>query len=90
MIERIAELVNEAQDAIAAASSTAELEQLRVRYVGRKAELPNMLRGIGSLPPAGARADGQGRERRPPVDRGADRRACEGAVRRRARAAPRR
>jgi len=28
-----------------------ELEQLRVRYVGRKAELPNMLRGIAQLAP---------------------------------------
>jgi phenylalanyl-tRNA synthetase alpha chain len=51
MIERIAELRAEAEAAIAGAASSAELEQLRVRFVGRKAELPNMLRAIGSLPP---------------------------------------
>jgi phenylalanyl-tRNA synthetase alpha chain len=51
MIERIAELRAEAESAIARADSSAELEQLRVRFVGRKAELPNMLRGIAQLPP---------------------------------------
>jgi phenylalanyl-tRNA synthetase alpha chain len=50
MIERIAQLRAQAEAAIAGASSSAELEQLRVRFVGRKAELPNMLRAIGSLP----------------------------------------
>ncbi len=51
MIERIAELQAEAQAAIAAASTSAELEQQRVRYLGRKAELPNALRTIADLPP---------------------------------------
>ena len=51
MIDRIAELKQEAQDAIAAAGGSAELEELRVRYLGRKAELPNVLRGIAELPP---------------------------------------
>jgi len=51
MIERIAELRAEAQTAIAAASTSAELEQQRVRYLGRKAELPNTLRTISELPP---------------------------------------
>ncbi len=51
MIERIDELRAEAQEAIAGASTSAVLEELRVRYVGRKAELPNMLRGISQLPP---------------------------------------
>jgi phenylalanyl-tRNA synthetase alpha chain len=41
----------EAEAAIAAASSTAELEELRVRYLGRKAELTSTLRSIGELPP---------------------------------------
>jgi phenylalanyl-tRNA synthetase alpha chain len=50
MIERIAELRAEAQDAIAAAGSSDELEQLRVRYLGRKAELPQLLRGVAELP----------------------------------------
>ncbi len=51
MIDRIAELRDEAQAAIAAATGSAQLEELRVRYLGRKAELPNVLRGIAQLPP---------------------------------------
>jgi len=51
MIDRIAELRDEAETAIAGASGSAELEELRVRYLGRKAELPNVLRGIAQLPP---------------------------------------
>ena len=50
MIDRIAELRSEAEAAIAAASSVGELEELRVRYLGRKAELPNLLRGVRDLP----------------------------------------
>jgi len=52
MIERIAELRAEAQAAIEGASTTTELEELRVRYLGRKAQLPNILRGIAQLQPA--------------------------------------
>jgi phenylalanyl-tRNA synthetase alpha chain len=51
MIDRIGELQGEAEAAIAAAGSSAELEELRVRYLGRKAELPQMLRGVASLAP---------------------------------------
>ena len=51
MIERIDSLRAEAETAIAAAASTAELEELRVRFLGRKAELPNLLRGVAELPP---------------------------------------
>src|ERR1700677_4702794 len=50
MIDRIQELQGEAENAIAAAGSSAELEELRVRYLGRKAELPQMLRGVAQLP----------------------------------------
>ncbi len=34
-----------------AADSSAALEELRVRYLGRKAELTTILRGIADLPP---------------------------------------
>jgi phenylalanyl-tRNA synthetase alpha chain len=51
MIERIDQLRSEAEAAITAAPSTAALEELRVRYLGRKAELPNLLRGVAELPP---------------------------------------
>ncbi len=52
MLERIEEIRGEAAAAIAAASSSAELEELRVRYLGRKAELTTILRGISELPEA--------------------------------------
>ncbi|HEX8121059.1 MAG TPA: phenylalanine--tRNA ligase subunit alpha [Solirubrobacteraceae bacterium] len=48
---RIPELRAEAEQAIGAAADTAALEELRVRYLGRKAELPNLLRGVAGLPP---------------------------------------
>src|SRR6476661_288281 len=41
----------EAEAAIGAASSSAELEELRVRYLGRRSELTQTLRSIGELPP---------------------------------------
>jgi len=44
-------LRTEAEGAIAAAGSAAELEELRVRYLGRKSELTSTLRSIGELPP---------------------------------------
>src|ERR671924_921625 len=72
MIERIAELRAEGEAAIAKASGTDALEQARVRFLGRKAELPNMLRGVAQLPP----------EERGAVGRAANeaRRALEAAV----------
>ncbi|MFL5908050.1 MAG: phenylalanine--tRNA ligase subunit alpha, partial [Solirubrobacterales bacterium] len=48
--ERIEEIRKEASAAIGVAGSTDELEQLRVRYLGRKAELTQILRGISDLP----------------------------------------
>ena len=63
---RIGELRRDAEAAIGAASDVTELEELRVRYLGRKAELTGILRGIGVLPaeqrgPVGA-AGNQARE----------------------------
>ncbi|HEY2397872.1 MAG TPA: phenylalanine--tRNA ligase subunit alpha [Solirubrobacteraceae bacterium] len=52
MIERIAELRAEGESQIAAAATSDALEELRVRYLGRKAELPQMLRGVAELEPA--------------------------------------
>jgi phenylalanyl-tRNA synthetase alpha chain len=45
------QLRSEAEAAIAAAGSSAELEELRVRYLGRKAGLTQALRSIVELPP---------------------------------------
>lgn len=51
MLERIEKIRGEAAAAIEAAGSSAELEELRVRHLGRKAELTGILRGIAELPP---------------------------------------
>ncbi len=51
MLERIEELRARAGADIAAATTGAELEEARVRHLGRKAELPNLLRGVAELPP---------------------------------------
>src|SRR2546423_11871386 len=76
MLERIAKLRDEAEAAIASAGSGAELEELRVRHLGRKAELPNLLRGVRELPP----------EERGPVGQAANqaRQALEELIERRA------
>jgi len=50
MLDRIEEIRDEATAAIEAAAGTAELEELRVRYLGRKAEMTTILRGIAELP----------------------------------------
>jgi phenylalanyl-tRNA synthetase alpha chain len=52
MNERISELRAEGEAAIAGAAGTGELEEVRVRFLGRKAELPNLLRGVAQLDPA--------------------------------------
>jgi phenylalanyl-tRNA synthetase alpha chain len=59
MLDRIAQLRSEGEAAVAAASTTAELEELRVRFLGRKAELPQLLRGVRDLPAQERGAVGQ-------------------------------
>ena len=49
--DRIDELRAEAEQALASAGSADEVEHVRVQYLGRKAELPNLLRGVAQLPP---------------------------------------
>jgi phenylalanyl-tRNA synthetase alpha chain len=51
VVERIEELKSEALSAVAAADSTADLEDVRVRYLGRSAEITGIKKSIGSLPP---------------------------------------
>ncbi len=48
--ERIEELKGEALSAVAAAASTSDLEGVRVRYLGRSAEITEIKKSIGSLP----------------------------------------
>jgi phenylalanyl-tRNA synthetase alpha chain len=72
MLDRIAELRQQGEAAVAGATDTAALEDVRVRFLGRKAELPNLLRGVAQLPP----------EERGAVGRAANeaRRALEAAI----------
>jgi phenylalanyl-tRNA synthetase alpha chain len=51
MIERVAEIQKQAEAEISAASSSAALEELRVQYLGRKADLPQLLRDGAQHPP---------------------------------------
>ena len=50
-VDRIAAIAAEGEAAVSAAPDTATLEELRVRYLGRRAELPQLLRGVAELPP---------------------------------------
>jgi phenylalanyl-tRNA synthetase alpha chain len=49
-LERIAQLRVQAEAALSAAADTGALEQLRIAYLGRKAELPQLLRTVAELP----------------------------------------
>jgi phenylalanyl-tRNA synthetase alpha chain len=49
--KRIEELKSEALSAVATADSTAELEKVRVHYLGRSAEITGIKKSIGSLSP---------------------------------------
>jgi phenylalanyl-tRNA synthetase alpha chain len=59
MSERIEQIQQEAAAAIAAATTTTALEDVRVRYLGRKAELPNLLRNVAELAPEQRAATGK-------------------------------
>jgi phenylalanyl-tRNA synthetase alpha chain len=59
MIERIEQLSAQARSEIAAAAGSEELQELRVRYLGRRAELPQLLRGVAALQPAQRAAVGK-------------------------------
>ncbi len=78
MIDRIDQLLAQGQGEIERASTSEAVEELRVRYLGRKAELPQMLRSVATLAP----------EQRGAVGKAANeaRRALEQAIEDRARA----
>jgi phenylalanyl-tRNA synthetase alpha chain len=59
MSDRIADIRAEAEAAVAAAPDTDALENVRIQYLGRKAELPNLLRNVAELPPAERAATGK-------------------------------
>ena len=59
MTDRIAQIRAQAEQAIAAATDTHGLEDVRIQYLGRKAELPNLLRNVAELPAAERAATGK-------------------------------
>jgi phenylalanyl-tRNA synthetase alpha chain len=59
MTDRIEQIKAEAESAIATATDTSTLEDVRIKYLGRKAELPNLLRNVASLPPQERAATGK-------------------------------
>jgi phenylalanyl-tRNA synthetase alpha chain len=59
MTERIDQIRADAEAAIASAADTQTLEDVRIRFLGRKAELPNLLRTVAELPPAERAATGK-------------------------------
>jgi phenylalanyl-tRNA synthetase alpha chain len=50
-LERIAEIRAAGEAAVSAAADTVALEEVRVAFLGRKAELPRLLRSVAELPP---------------------------------------
>jgi len=83
MLDRIEQIHDAAVAEIASAGTAASLEELRVKHLGRKAELPNLLRGVAQLPPeergaVGKRANEVRRELEALIEqRGADLEATE-------------
>jgi phenylalanyl-tRNA synthetase alpha chain len=78
MLDRIEEIGKEAAAAIEAATGTAELEQLRIRHLGRKAQLTAILRGIADLPQEERGSVGSGANRiRQELETLLERRAAE-------------
>jgi phenylalanyl-tRNA synthetase alpha chain len=78
MIERIEQLRTAGEADIAAADSAQALEQLRVGLLGRRAELPQLLRGVAKLPEQErAAVGGAANEARRALEAQLDRRACE-------------
>jgi len=51
MADTFEQIRQQAEKDVAAASSVKDLEEIRVRYLGRKSELTTALRSIGDLPP---------------------------------------
>ncbi|HEY1590883.1 MAG TPA: phenylalanine--tRNA ligase subunit alpha [Solirubrobacteraceae bacterium] len=77
-LERVAQIRTEAEDAIARAATSDELEQARIKYLGRKAELPNLLRAVAQLPPDERAQTGRtANEARQALDRAIDSRHAD-------------
>ena len=83
-LERIAQIRRRGERAIAAAQTQRALEEVRIRYLGRKAELPNLLRAWPSYRPRSARPPARPPTRRARRSSARSRRASARAGRARA------
>ena len=82
-MERLGRLAEEGERAVLEASTPEQLEELRVRYLGRKAELTQILRSIPiACPRSGARSSARPATRRAARSRRCSERALERARRR--------
>jgi phenylalanyl-tRNA synthetase alpha chain len=78
MNDRIVDIRTQAEQAIAAAGDSEALENVRIQYLGRKAELPNLLRNVAELPPDQRAATGKAaNEARKALEAAIDARAQE-------------
>jgi phenylalanyl-tRNA synthetase alpha chain len=57
--DEILNITSQARDEVARATDSAELERLRIRYLGRKGVITSVLRSVGQLPPEERPAAGQ-------------------------------
>src|SRR5262249_59513779 len=55
-------LIESARKEIGSTSDPARVEELRIRYLGKKGELPSILSGMGKLPPEQRRMLGRSEE----------------------------
>jgi phenylalanyl-tRNA synthetase alpha chain len=82
MTDRIADIRAKAENEIAAATDTHALEDVRIQYLGRKAELPNLLRNVAELSAAERAATGKAaNEARKALEAAIDERARQLAAR---------
>ncbi|MGQ7248459.1 phenylalanine--tRNA ligase subunit alpha [Halomonas sp. V046] len=58
-MDHLPELVQQAREAIQAADGISALDDIRVRYLGKKGELTALLKGLGKLPPEERPAAGE-------------------------------
>ncbi len=59
VLDEIQKIGSEAEQKISAAKTTAEIEEIRVEYLGRRSQLTSLLRGIAELPDAEKAAAGK-------------------------------
>lgn len=58
MQDRLKALLESAREEISSTSDPGRVEELRIRYLGKKGELPAILSGMGKLPAEQRRAVG--------------------------------